>query len=272
MVDEFAFLGSDPRRVEKLIIACPDGRGNLRVDEENTGDAIVISSPGASVSSHHIKSAIIKMLNEHEITQIVLMPHMDCYLTEQVDRALHLGKSIDPQTFSLFVEPFKQNNITFHNREHLEGTVNPALQKLELKQIVREWQSESNEGAREIKVSSNLWDPRRDGDAVNKRRILLVTAPSRWHYEHLIGKVSEAMGIPMPILDTLVLQPPDINSIRFLMTNLGIRDVVLYAAGAGEREEIKKLERDLKDKDFVVNNRTLLYTLVPKAQRAMHHS
>ncbi len=262
MVDEFAMFGSRPQFVEKLIISCSEPASNRIVDAENAGNAIMLSSPGASVASNRMKQAVINLLNDNPIRQIILISHTDCLASEPVYQAIHSGKSIDAQTYSLFAEPFKANHITFGDKKHLETDASPKLQSLLLGKIITEWQAEQGESARNVsRVIKIIGHSNAEESKERVRSTLLALNPSRWHYEHLLGEVSELLGRNLSMDSTYVLQPPDVASIKFIMRESGLKDVVLYSAGHEDAAEMKKLLRDLSKEDFIQNSNVRLYLM-----------
>ena len=269
MVDEFYMFGSRPQPVEKLIISCPEPASNQAVDAENTGNAIMLSSLGANVASNKIVQAVINLLNENPIREITLINHTDCLASEVVYRSIHSRRSIDPQMYSLFAEPFKANHITFGDKRHLEADANPKLQSLLLGQIIMNWQAERGESARNMRRIIKMVNHASAENSESKARsTILALNPSRWHYEHLLGEASDLLGRTLTMDSTYVLEPPDLTSIKFIMREKGLRDVVFYAHGNDDATEMKKLLRDLSKDDFIRDSNARLY-LVGRS-RAVH--
>ena len=259
MVDEFSRFGSRPQSVEKLIISCSESISNQIVDVENTGNAIMLSSPGASVASNKLRQAVINLLNENPIRQITLITHTDCFTSEAIYRAIHSGRSTDPQVYSLFAEPFKANHITFGDKKHLETDANPKLQSLLIGQIIIGWQTAHGESARNMSRIIRIVNHASTGDGnPSASNTLLLLNPSRWHYEHLLGEVSDLLGRNLSMDSTHVLQPPDVASIKFIMREKGIKDLVLYAT-SHDAADMKKLIRDLSKEDFIRDSNARLY-------------
>ena len=268
MVDEFSMFGSRPQFVEKLIISCPEPVSNWAVDAENNGNAVMLSSPGASVASNKIRQAVINLLNENPIREITLVNHTGCLASEVVYNSIHSGRGIDPQIYSLFVEPFKANHMIFGDKKHLETDANPKLQSLLLGQIIMGWQAEHGESARNVSRIIKIVNHASTENAEPKARsTILALNPSRWHYEYLLGEASDLLGRTLSMDSTYILQPPDVTSIKFIMCEKGLKDVVLYAHNHGDAVEMKKLLRDLSKEDFIRDSNARIY-LVGRSRAA----
>jgi hypothetical protein len=138
--------------------------------------------------------------------------------------------------------------------------VNVAAQKKELEKMIRKWQSRHHEKhgepAREIRVVVKLWDPHSVMPSVpedygNHKHTALVVNPSESHYGHMFKRLSELHGKHVNMWGTYVIQPADIAAIKLAVVGLGIRDVILYAANKEDAKDIRRLEAELRGKDFM---------------------
>ena len=273
MADEFAMFGSKPQFAEKLIISCSEPVSNQVVDSENTGNAIMLSSPGASLAPQRVRQEITKLIGENPIREIAVLLHTECFALDAIYQTLREGKNMDPQIYSLFAEPFKANHIILGNRRNFGIKANKELQSLLIGSLMEGWQQEAGGFSGTMRLTLKIYDslePLQNSASAN----LLVAYPSRQHYSYLLDDVSDMIGRKLDIKNTCILQPhilqpPDPNAIKFLLQEKDIKYLIFYAEGH-KISEMKKLARGLSENKLIQDGNVRLY-VVNKPTKILRH-
>ncbi|MGC8669529.1 MAG: carbonic anhydrase [Candidatus Micrarchaeia archaeon] len=199
-----------------LLISCMDRRLNSIIDKQNNQSTIILRNAGANVEG--LSNSITSMLNAHNISKIILMPHTDCGAMKVVYGAIKNGIKPSNEIYDRLVKQFVKSS--FSNLEELEE-INRHMQNESLSKI-----------SRGIKIEEQYIDLKNQNPEENEEHILVFTYPSGKKYEDIcksLGvKISNVYFIHASSIEEV---QPDID---IAINNLHIKKVVFLAIEPSE--------------------------------------
>lgn len=212
---------------DTLILACMDRRLNSEIDRIGGGTAVVVRNAGADVGL--AKVAIERILEQGNIGNVLILPHLDCGAMGLVAGSLLDKKRVDDQVYSGLVRQFEGS---FRSRNELESEVNPMMQRHRLEDIIN---------GRDIGIEVRCLDPSRlNPGGTDGTHSLAIMNPSASAYEAIFKSAERsAGGMTLGMASTYVVQPFDAVSARIAVESLGIKNVAFIAANRREAEGFK---------------------------------
>jgi|GEM_PF-439490 len=208
--------------MKELLISCMDHRLNGFIDQLSSAQTILVRNAGANIFS--IKESIKFLIDNNEISKIILSTHNDCGAMKVVFNSIKNKKNPNDDIYNKLVKQFEKRS--FNTIEELEK-INTEIQLDELEKI-----------AKGIKIEVKTIDLSNYKSNSNEEHKLVYSFPDAYNYEELSKKLgineNEIYFIHANHFDEIK------HDLDIAIDYLGIKDINFLATKASDYREMNK--------------------------------